>query len=568
MVGHWNRRALLALASIVTAGVLSVSAAPAMAAPTACTMTSSKGTVFKTATQSIHIENALSTDLTATEVLVLRSLTGSADFFRLQTLTTASCKKGTAPPEEGGATDNTFVGQGTGSFGPDSAHTATGYTITFEIGDDGDGTSTESTTADLVSFKVSDSHGTVVWQGGPLAHLTSGMEELAEGSNKPPPPGSCEPSSSLSVLVQGKNVTSYVPKGNWEGGATGISAVNVEGSSITPTLIPTPNAVNSAASNPTTGETVATSNGTDVYTIVGTTLTHTLTDSGSGNMIFSGGFPTTGGVAMDAVHNRALLGLSLTGGPGFQFLDLASNTFSPGFVSPSGEISEDPLIDPSRNLLLSAAENNNYEIANISNPSSPAFFENPIGGPGEADSSGEDCTTGIALAPYEGADPSQVFVTDLTQAKFTAGSPGTWTAPSQIQTLTESSLSAGASGIAVAQGTHSGVVAGEFGGNEITAFTLPATSGTGTPAITDWVSCTIGNTPDSNVWNEGFDPHTLTSYQSPNSSDAIGLFANDEANWLARVDLTQLLGAPRDAAGHLCASGTIPSSMESFIAVP
>ena len=146
-----------------------------------------------------------------------------------------------------------------------------------------------------------------------------------------------------------------------------------------------------------------------------------------------------------------------------------------------------------------------------------------------------------------------------------------YSAPSQIQTLSESSLSAGASAVAVAQGTHTGVLAGEFGGNQITAFTLPTTSGSGTPAITDWVTCGIGNTPDSNAWSEGDDPHTMTAYQSPNGGDAIGLFGNEDASWLARVDLTQLLNpalVPRDTAGHACAAGTIPSSVESFIQVP
>ena len=191
------------------------------------------------------------------------------------------------------------------------------------------------------------------------------------------------------------------------------------------------------------------------------------------------------------------------------------------------------------------------------------------GGSGELDSSGEDCTTGIAVAPFEGADPSEVYVANLAHAKFTPGSPaGTWTAPSQVQTLSDSNLSAGASGIAVAQGTHTGVIAGEFGGNTITAFTLPSTSSSGAPAITDWVTCNIDNTPDGNPWIEGDDPHTLTAYQSPNSHDAIGLFANSDASWLASVDLTQLLAAPRDTGGHLCASGTIPSIMENFTSVP
>src|SRR2546426_2233099 len=58
----------------------------------------------------------------------------------------------------------------------------------------------------------------------------------------PPPPGSCQPSSSLTVLVTGRNVVAYVPKGNWSvSHVTGVSVVNVEGTGVTPTKIPTPN---------------------------------------------------------------------------------------------------------------------------------------------------------------------------------------------------------------------------------------------------------------------------------------------------------------------------------------
>ena len=131
---------------------------------------------------------------------------------------------------------------------------------------------------------------------------------------------------------------------------------------------------------------------------------------------------------------------------------------------------------------MSASERGNYEIVNGTTTTSPKFFEK-LAGLFTPDSSGEDCVTGIALAGDESSDPSRVFIADLTQAKFTPGTPsGTWTAPSQDQSLTESSLSAGASGLAVAQGTHIGVISGEFGGNTITAIQLPATSGSGTPA--------------------------------------------------------------------------------------
>ncbi len=97
----------------------------------------------------------------------------------------------------------------------------------------------------------------------------------------PPPPGSCLPSSSIGVSVAGTNVVAYFPKGAWDNGTTGVSAVNIEGTSITPKLISTPNAVNSCASNPITGKTVCASNKTDVYLLTGTTLSTTLTSGGS-----------------------------------------------------------------------------------------------------------------------------------------------------------------------------------------------------------------------------------------------------------------------------------------------
>ncbi|MBV8906425.1 MAG: hypothetical protein JOZ22_22525 [Acidobacteriia bacterium] len=289
---------------------------------------------------------------------------------------------------------------------------------------------------------------------------------------------------------------------------------------------------------------------------------------------------------MDAVHGKALISLSLAGVGGFQLLDLAGSTFEPAFASkaPTGfftNISEDPLIDPTRNilglntvtgngngaLLLSASEPGGYEIIDLTASTTPAFFENTISG-GVPDSSAEDCTTGIALSPLEFNAPTQVYLADLTQAHYIAGSPGTWTAPSQVQTLSESfmiSSPTAAGPIAVAQGPHIGFLATEFGGNTITAFLLPATSGAVTPAITDWVSCNISG------FSDGFDPHTITAYQSPNSNDAIGLLANGTATSLAVVDLTQVLNpaiVPRTVAGHGCASGTLPASVVSFVSVP
>lgn len=149
---------------------------------------------------------------------------------------------------------------------------------------------------------------------------------------------------------------------------------------------------------------------------------------------------------------------------------------------------------------------------------------------------------------------------------FTPGSPaGTWTdVGSQNQNLSESFLSTGASGIAVAQGTHLAVVTGEFGGNALTAIVLPVASGSGIPAISDWVTCGIAGLTN------GDNPHTLIAYQSPSSTDAIAVLANSSATSLAVVDLTMMLNStivPRTAGGHGYASGSLPATVVSFISV-
>ena len=83
--------------------------------------------------------------------------------------------------------------------------------------------------------------------------------------------------------------------------------------------------------------------------------------------------------------------------------------------------------------------------------STPQFYEQNVSGSvsGELDSTSEDCSTGILLAPAEGSSPTGVEVADIQnagtapEAVFTSGSPGSWTAPEQFQALTGSSLSAG-----------------------------------------------------------------------------------------------------------------------------
>jgi len=397
--------------------------------------------------------------------------------------------------------------------------------------------------------------------------------KVVEESTPPPPVGSCQPSSSLSAIASGNNVASYVPKGSWSSGTTGIQVVSIEGTPTLPTTnpIPTADAINSCASNSVTGVTVCTANNNKVYVISALSATPTvtvLTSSGTGGVTFSGGTCTNCGVAMDSVHNKAVIALALgAAGAGFQYLNLATNTFEPAFPSRASgnpKISEDALVDPLRNLLLNGTEANQYELINVATTTSPTFFERgvTISG-GEIDSSGADCQTGIILGPSEFPVPSQVFIANLSSSStvLTPGSPGTWTGPAQVQTLSESNLTFGANSVAVAQGTHLGILSGEFGGNEITAIRLPSAIDTGAtvPAIQDWVSCSISG------FAMGLDPHTLTAFQSPNAPNhAIALLASSGGTHVVAVDLTNMLDpaiVPRSGGGHHCASAPLPASV-------
>jgi hypothetical protein len=361
---------------------------------------------------------------------------------------------------------------------------------------------------------------------------------------------SCVPGSSMGVLNNVPNVVAYVPNGAWSRSTTGIQVIPIEPacSGTCGVTVPTPNAPNSCSTNSKTGKSVCVANNTDVYILSGTSITNTLTSGASTTTGFSGGSCFNCGVAVDASNNVAVIQMGLSGSPsrsGLQQLDLSTLTFSTPFPTVH-EVAEDIQIDPNLKLILSPNEGNTYDLVNTS--SSPwveyGNFQ-PVGG--EFDSAGEDCTTGIALSTQEFT--FRLFISDLTQATFTPGSPGTWTAPSQSVNFPEfGAMGAGTSGIAVAPGSHLAIVEGEFGSNQIGVVTLPSSSGSGTPSFGDYVSAHMPPTPDGSGFGIGFDPHTVTAYVSGNNSHVYGLtadWATGVPTYIGVVDLQGLLSAPR-----------------------
>jgi hypothetical protein len=382
----------------------------------------------------------------------------------------------------------------------------------------------------------------------------------------------CVPTSSLAV-VAGTNVDAFVPNGYWSGSATGIDEVSLEGTSVSKTFA-TPGIVNSCAANSTTGEVVCTENTANVDLIIGSTLT-TIASGSNGYAGFSGGDCENCGVGINAANNTAVIGMGLAGSPsssGVQVLNLTGtstgNTFNAAFPL-TYEVSEDISIDSGRNLILSPDESSYYDLLKIGSGNSLTEYSNYISNGGELDSAAEDCTTGIALASIEFT--SNIYITDLTQAVFTSGTPGTWTAPGQTLNLDDDSFYAGTCGISSAPGTnHLAVVTGEFGGNSYAVLKLPATSGSGTPNLVDWAYvASMPNTPDGGTFSAGYDPHTVTAYTSPNTGKSYAVFADYEGGssptYLGVVDLACVLSQTRSSANYV--SGTA-SACTTYVALP
>jgi hypothetical protein len=389
----------------------------------------------------------------------------------------------------------------------------------------------------------------------------------------------CVAGSSMGVLLPGNgaggNVTAYVPQGYWSGGGRGIFVQNIEGAINPPVNIATPNIPNSCSSNPATGQTVCVANNTDVYLVTGTTLTNTLTSGSNGFASFSGGSCNNCGVAVNAANNTAVINMGANSGPGgsgdgVQILNLSTNTFSPAFET-NQTVSENISVDPTRTLILSANERGNYMILQIQPDGSLKEFDATFSSGIEDDSSAEDCSTGVAIAPGEFTDSVQLV--NLNNITFGAT---TYTAPNTVATLSTSyGFSAGLSGSAVAQGSgHLAVVTGEFGGNTFAVLQLPSTPSTGTPALADYAVAAIpSNAACGGSFSAGFDPHTITAYTSPNTGDAYAVFAGYTGGTpmcLAVVDMTTIIDpakTPRGGGGlgaHDISAANLPASAVTF----
>jgi len=193
------------------------------------------------------------------------------------------------------------------------------------------------------------------------------------------------------------------------------------------------------------------------------------------------------------------------------------------------------------------------------------------------DSGAYDITTGIAYGTFrspsecKGANAVEdIALLDLTQASFNSGN-GTWsTAGKQVQTLSEmSNLSNGITGIAIVPGQNLAIVADRRetsgGAGSFGALSLPTTSGSGIPAIQDWVQAEMPNDPSKKRWAMSFMPNGLTAYVSPNSGKGYGVIINQKRTYAAVIDIAALLAASRQNGTLHTLSGSVDLVADAIV---
>jgi hypothetical protein len=454
----------------------------------------------------------------------------------------------------------------------------------------------------------------------PLVTVTPTATPTASPSSTPLPQGagtvSKNSANAPGVIITGDTVTAYVPLATDSFAAAGLNQAVIEnGANPLPGASGySANRVNSCTPA-STGEVVCSEGnalGVAQFDLipagVSTTAVTSIASSSTGAINYVPGECSGCGMLVDSGLGTGGAGLAIMAASGgFFTLDLGNvaNT-------PAGPIATSPSEPPGANFGYDATNhrilNANYEVTNlapltstaplfqiidITNPASPLAYDlnNAAGffepgppficsGNGNTDPDNEfpettaiDEGTNIAYVSFHTPPDCQntpgntLALFDLSQATFTpgtAGASGSWdTTGKQIQVLTDFSVN-GVDPISIEPNNHVAIVSG--GLTPFGALQLPTTSGTGTPAITDWVSADMPNDPDGTPWNGWSLPDGVATYVSPNSGKPIGLMLNSLedgsgnrtglARYAALVDIEALLALPRDQVGGHQVLGT------------
>ncbi len=391
-------------------------------------------------------------------------------------------------------------------------------------------------------------------------------------------------SNAIGVLINGTDVSLFVPYSTDNSLKLGAVVKVIEsapGAPATRTAVLNTGWVNSCAASPAAS--IVLCSGLFGRSFVVTPLTNKVGRFNTGvskRIHFTGGDCAGCGVAIDDGLGLAIIAT----GKGYLPVQLSPLKRLP-IISTKGEaISGNFGYDPENNRILSP----NYQIVNLKHfqTGTPHYqiidvsggttfdlsdnndFFNAKGNCNTAtgstqrdalpDSAAYDVTTGIAYGTFRSPSDcvgaanlvEDIALFDLTQASFDAGT-GTWsTSAKQIQTLTEmTDLSNGITGIAIVPGQSLALVADRFertgGAGGFGALSLPTTSGSGIPAIQDWVQAELPADPSGKPWAMSYMPNGLTAYVSPNNGKGMGVIINRKRTYAAVIDIAALLAAQR-----------------------
>ncbi|MFN2527743.1 MAG: hypothetical protein ABR584_03405 [Candidatus Baltobacteraceae bacterium] len=309
----------------------------------------------------------------------------------------------------------------------------------------------------------------------------------------------------------------------------------------------------------------------DASSVPASVISTYTTDAPTGGVSFSGATCIICGISFDAADNVAVF----SSGKGYEFFNYKNSTITNTI---SGSVAENFGYNAVTNQIWSPtyAGGNTMDLVDVK--SAKRYTLSPLPSTlAEPDAGGVDNSTNIAIAPEEQAGAtSTLYLLPLGSAQL--GQPDATHFTDPVVTATINSSIGSMNGrlldaMAVDSQGHLAFFADEFN-HSIGAAQLPS-SGSGTPALGNYMFAELPTTPDGQTWNSAGDPHSVAAFNLPNvCADCAALFnsnyyGSSGATYVAIVDMTKLLAAKADSTDpHLVASNVdlICSGIVFFIA--
>jgi IPT/TIG domain len=350
--------------------------------------------------------------------------------------------------------------------------------------------------------------------------------------------------------VGGKLVDkAYVPVPN----SDLVSVINLDttpGTNPVVTTIPIPNfySPNATAADQSRMEVLAisyTSPDIQVIDASNDVLVTTLTAPVTTSVGFSGGSCMICGIAVDPATNKAILDTA----QGYLVLDLSAQTFSSFLPAPPAENFG---YNPNGLLVLSPTYGvSSFTGLQIFNLLGGTIFNLSSSVGPYPDAAAVDINTGIAAVPDEYTGDQ--YLLNMQGAVLNSATvPPSFTTPSTVFHINFTNCGSELydwSLVSVESTSHLLFLGTEFA-DCAAVESLPAAPLVGTPplpAVFRWGHVPIR--PDGYLWNNGGDPHGIAVFTSVVDGKAYGFLVSDDANWVARIDLSALASAPNLSGG-------------------